>query len=84
MEIVFSKDFGNVCTVSWLGKQWAANSMSAVGCVAFRALSNRPNVYLKRNPVCYVKNNPLSVDLNGSEMSINKEIFKVALVVFPE
>lgn len=49
-----------------------------------RVLSNGPNVYLKRNPVCYVKNNPLSVDLNGSEMSINKEIFKVALVVFPE
>lgn len=30
------------------------------------------------------KNNPLSVDLNGSEMSINKEIFKVALAGFPE
>lgn len=49
-----------------------------------RALSDGPNVYLKRNPVCYVKNNPLSVDFNGSEMSINKEIFKVALAVSPE
>lgn len=46
-----------------------------------RALSNGPNVYLKINAVCYVKKiNTLSVDLNGSEMSINKELFKVALL----
>jgi hypothetical protein len=43
-----------------------------------RALSNGHNVYLKINTVCYVFKKKSSVDLNGSETSTNKEMFKVA------
>lgn len=72
-------------SVQFLGwGNWAANPCQQLVCCFLERYLMDPMCTSREIQYVMSKHNPLSVDSNGSEMSINKEIFKVALAVFPE